>query len=116
MLDSAGVSLAWHEPDGDAWTMRVDRRARPVEARVTRADHTLTIRVSAWDGVGGKARPERITITDGDGWVHLRLDVDDLHPVRHRRASTFALELPADARTLDWSDLTRLLALGGLAR
>lgn len=116
VLDSAGVALAWRERDGDAWTMRVDRRARPVEATVTRGDHTLTIRVSAWEGVGAHARPERITIADGDGWVHLRLDVDDLHPVRHRRAATFALALPADASTLDWNDLTRLLALGGLAR
>jgi len=115
-VDSAGVGLAWTERDGDAWTMHVDRHARPTTATVTRGDHTITIRVSAWDGTGAHARPERLEIADGDGWVRLRLDVDDLHPVRHRRASAFALVLPADARTLDWGDLTRLLSLGGLAR
>ena len=116
VVDSAGVLLTWREGDGDAWTMRVDRRARPVEASVSRGDHTLTIRVSAWDGVGGQAHPERIEIADGDGWVRLRLDVDDLHPVRRPRAAAFALALPSDARTLDWGDLTRLLTLGGGAR
>lgn len=116
VLDSAGVRLAWSERDGDVWTMRLDRHARPSEASVTRGDHTLTLRLSAWDGAGAHARPERLEIADGDGWVRLRLDVDDLHPVRRRRASTFALVLPADARTLDWGDLTRLLSMGGLAR
>ncbi|MEY4070256.1 MAG: hypothetical protein RL721_870 [Candidatus Eisenbacteria bacterium] len=116
VADSAGVSLAWREGDGDAWTMRVDLRGRPVEARVQRADHVIMLRISEWRGAGDDAHPTRLEIADGDGWVRLRLDLDDLVPRPRPRAQDFALELPAGVRPLEWSDLRALFALGGLSR
>jgi hypothetical protein len=46
----------------------------------------------------------------------IRVELEGLSPVHRRRADAFALELPREARTLEWDDVIRLLTLGGNVR
>ena len=116
VLDSAGARLAWTEPDGDAWTLRVDRRGRPVVAQVQRAEHRITMTASRWEGVGAEAHPTWLELVDERAGVRIRVELEGLSPVRHSRDDAFALELPREARSLEWDDVIRLLTLGGNVR
>ncbi len=109
VLDSAGATLAWPEGD-EAWTLRVDRNGRPREVRVARGGRAVTARYQAWRGRGAGAWPSRIEFSDGDGWVQVRVDLDELHTTKHPKPAWYALALPNDARRLELDDVKRVLS------
>jgi len=108
--DSDGVALAWREAGGD-WDLRLDRAGRPQRLRVAARGREVTVRYSGWSGAGADAAPSRIEIADGDGWLHVRADLEDLRPIARPRPSQFAVTLPDGVRPFDLDDLKRALAV-----
>ncbi len=108
--DSAGASLAWHE-DGRDWFMRVDRSGRPREVGVSDGSHRIAVRYPEWRGAGAAALPARLEFADGDGWVRVRVELEDLHPLKRAKDSWFALSIPGDVQPLGFEDLRRVLTV-----
>lgn len=113
--DSAGATLDWEEA-GEAWTLRVDPAGRPKELGVSRGEHQVTVRYSAWQGAGSAAWPKRIEVADGAGWVRVRMDLEDVHSIKRVKPAWFRLGIPDDVRPLGLSDLQRVLGLRGANR
>ena len=109
VLDSAGATLEWPEGD-EGWTLRVSREGRPQEIRVARGGRTVTVSYGAWRGRGTAAWPGRIELSDGDGWVQVRVELEDLRTTKHPKPAWYALALPDDARRLELDDVKRVLS------
>jgi len=107
--DSAGVKLAWREKD-EAWTMWVDHKGRPRQLELERDERTLTVGYPQWRGTGLGSWPQRIELSDGDGWVHVRLDMEDTHHARSSRPSWFAVSIPQEVIPMELEDLRRVIA------
>jgi len=104
--DSAGVRLAWTEGD-ESWQLKLDRAGRPRVLTLEREQRSIQVSYPQWRGAGSGAWPQRIEVSDGAGWVHARLDVEDTHKARRAKSSWFAVALPADAAPLELDDLKR---------
>jgi hypothetical protein len=92
------------------WTLRVGRDGRPRDVRVARGEHTVTARYGAWRGRGPAAWPTRIELSDGAGWVQLRVELENLRARKRAKPAWFALALPEDARRLELDDVKRVLS------
>ncbi len=113
-LDSSGgVTLSWTGEAGERWTMRVDHDAHPAEVRVERDGRSLTAKVSQWRGRALDAWPGKLELSDGEGRVRARLELEELRSVKRARDSWFALALPDDARTLTFPELQHLWSMRG---
>ncbi len=110
--DSAGATLGWEE-GGEAWTLRVDPAGRPRELAVSRDGHEVLVRYSGWHGAGYAALPARVEVTDGAGWLRVRLDLEDVHTLRRVKPAWFKLGIPDDVRPFGLSDVRRVLSLRG---
>ena len=108
--DSAGVSLDWREGN-ETWGLRLDTAGRPSELSVARDSHRVTVRYSGWHGPGAAALPSRVELRDGDGWLHVRMDLEDVHSVKKVKPAWFRLSLPDDFEPLALDDLRRVLSL-----
>ena len=113
--DSAGASLAWRQ-DGRDWSMRVDRAGRPRDLDVSDGTRRVTVRYSEWHGAGASALPSRLEFADGGGAVRVRLEIEDLRPLKRAKDAWFALALPDDVRPLGLEDVRRALAVKEGAR
>jgi hypothetical protein len=107
--DSAGVRLDWREAD-EAWTLWLDRWGRPRELKFVRDERSLRVGYPQWRGAGKAAWPQRIELADGDGWVNVRLDMEDTHHAKSSRASWFAVSIPEEVTPLELEDLKRVIA------
>jgi hypothetical protein len=107
--DSGGARLSWQEGD-EAWTMRVDGKGRPRQLSLARDQRSLAVDYPQWRGAGKGAWPQRIEFSDGDGWVHARVDMEDTHHAKASHPSWFAVTLPESVTPLELDDLKRLLA------
>ena len=107
--DSAGVRLDWRDQD-EAWTMWVDRMGRPRELRLERDERSLQVLYPQWRGAGLGSWPQRIELSDGDGWVHVRLDMEDTHHAKASRPSWFAVSIPQEVTPMEFVDLKRVIA------
>lgn len=115
VADSAGVTLEWPEQD-ERWTLRVDAAGRPREVSVTRGARTVTARYGAWRGAGAAAWPARVELSDGEGSLHVRIEIEAQRASKHARPEWFALVLPANARRLELDDVKRVLSSRGGTR
>jgi len=108
--DSAGASLAWREDERD-WSMRVDRSGRPREVEVSDGTRRMSVRYPEWTGAGSQALPSRLEFADGEGQVRVRVEVEDLRPLKRAKPSWFALSLPEGVRAFGFEELRRALAV-----
>lgn len=108
--DSAGASLAWQEAGHD-WSMRVDRAGRPRDVEVSDGARRMSVRYPEWKGAGGDALPSRLELADGDGAVRVRIEIEDLRPLKRAKSSWFALELPEGVAPFGFEELRRALAV-----
>jgi len=107
--DSAGVRLAWREED-EAWTLWLDRMGRPRQLELERDERSLHVAYPQWRGAGLGAWPQRIELADGDGWVHVRVDMEGTHHAKASRPSWFAVSIPQEVTPLELEDLRRVIA------
>ena len=107
--DSAGVRLDWREGD-EAWTLWLDHKGRPRQLTLEREERSLRVDYPQWRGAGLGAWPQRIELSDADGWVHVRLDIEDTHHARASRPSWFAVSMPDEVTPLELEDLKRVIA------
>jgi hypothetical protein len=108
--DSAGAELDWRE-GRESWRLRVDAAGRPSDVTVARDSHRVHVRYSGWHGAGPAALPGRVEVTDGAGWVKVRMDVEDARTHKRPRSTWFRLALPEDVEPLDLDDLRRAMSL-----
>jgi hypothetical protein len=107
--DSAGVRLNWHDGD-QAWTLWVDHAGRPRELRLETDERSLQVVYPQWRGAGLKSWPQRIELSDGDGWVHVRVDMEGTHHAKASRPSWFAVSIPEEVTPMELEDLKRVIA------
>ena len=108
--DSAGIRLDWRD-GGEDWALRVDASGRPRDLTVSRDGHEVHVRYSGWHGAGTAALPSRIELADGDGWLRVRMDIENVRTIKRVKPSWFSLALPRDVEPLDLDDLRRVLSL-----
>jgi len=107
--DSAGVRLDWREQD-EAWTLWVDRMGRPREVRLRHDERSIQVLYPQWRGAGLGSWPQRIELSDGDGWVHVRVDMEGTHHAKASRPSWFAVSIPQEVTPMELEDLKRVIA------
>jgi hypothetical protein len=107
--DSAGVKLHWTAQD-EGWTLWLDHKGRPRELRLERDERTLQVVYPQWRGGGLGAWPQRIELSDGDGWVHVRVDMEGTHHAKSSRPSWFAVSIPQEVTPMELEDLKRVIA------
>ena len=107
--DSGGVRLNWREQD-ESWALWVDAMGRPRRLELVRDERSLSVVYPQWRGAGLGAWPQRIELSDGDGWVHVRLDMEATHHAKASRPSWFAVSIPEEVTPMELEDLKRVIA------
>lgn len=114
--DSDGTALSWLE-GRDSLALSLDRDGRARSARLARAGTAVRVRYTGWGVLRGEAFPSRLELLDETGWARLRVEVEQPHVQARPSASWFALEVPGDAKRLDWEGVRDMIdSVRGKAR
>lgn len=111
-VESTQVILGWRE-GADSLSMRVDGASRPLELRITRGDRLVSIQYAGWRTVNGLDWPTRMELTEREGWLRLRTELQALRSNRRLAEDSFVLRTPPDAERLDWQQLRERLRVQG---
>ena len=103
-LESTQVHLGWRQ-GADSLSMRLDGASRPLELRIQSSGRTMSIQYAGWRTLNGVDWPTRMELTDGDGWLRLRTELQALHSNRRLADDAFLLPSPPDAERLNWQQV-----------
>ncbi len=103
-VESTHVRLGWRQ-GADSLSMRVDGASRPLELRIERDGRLVSIEYAGWRTVNGVDWPTRMELTEREGWLRLRTELQALRSNRRLAEDSFILRTPPDAERLDWQQV-----------
>ena len=111
-VDSTQVRLGWRQ-GADSLSMRVDGASRPLELRIESGARGVSIHYAGWRKVNGVDWPTRMELTEREGWLRLRTELQALRSNRKLAEDSFILRTPPDVKRLDWQQVRERLQARG---
>ena len=111
-VESTHVRLGWRQ-GADSLSLRVDGASRPLELLIQRDGRRVSIQYAGWRAVNGIDWPTRMELTDGEGWLRMRTELQALRSNRRLSDDAFLLRTPPDAERLDWQHVRERLQAQG---